>query len=171
MTDTGDGHLALRPVQGSDLDGLFAQVSDPESVAMAAFTSDSHSDRAAFDAWMARLLTSPDITVRAITVDGELVGSIASFVVEEQTEVSYWIERTQWGRGIASRALALFVQQIPVRPLYARAARDNIASLRVMEKVGFRPVGTEISFATARGTEIEETILRLGPESPATVDA
>ena len=40
-----------------------------------------------------------------------------------------------------------------------------------MEKVGFRPVGTEISFATARGTEIEETILRLGPESPATVDA
>lgn len=161
MAEPDDPPLALREVRGSDLDGLFAQMSDPESVAMAAFTSDSHSDRAAFDAWMTRLMTSPDIATRAITVNGDLVGSIASFVVDGQTEVSYWIERTVWGRGIASRALALFVEQLPVRPVYARAASDNFASLRVMEKVGFRPVGTEMSFAAARGVEIEETIMIL----------
>jgi hypothetical protein len=31
----------------------------------------------------------------------------------------------------------------------------------VLRKAGFVPIGTEISYANARGTEIEETILRL----------
>jgi RimJ/RimL family protein N-acetyltransferase len=165
MTDPGDQALALRAVQGSDLDSLFEQLSDPESLAMAAFISENQTDREAFDTWMARLMTSPDITTRAITWNGELVGSIASFVVEGQTEVSYWIARSAWGRGIASRALALFVDQIGTRPVYARAASDNVGSLRVMQKAGFRPVGTEMSFATARGMDIEETIMRLDADT------
>ena len=49
---------------------------------------------------------------------------------------------------------------MPVRPLHARAASDNAASLRVLAKAGFVPVGREVSFAPARGAEIEETILR-----------
>ena len=49
-----------------------------------------------------------------------------------------------------------------IRPLYARAASDNAGSLRVLGKTGFRIIDTEVSFAPARGTEIEETILRLG---------
>jgi RimJ/RimL family protein N-acetyltransferase len=165
MTESGEQPLALRAVRDSDLDSLFQQVSDPESVAMAAFTSENHTDRQAFDTWMAKLMSSPDITLRAITWNGDLVGSIASFVVEGQTEVSYWIERSAWGRDIASRALALFVDEIGARPLYGRAASDNVGSLRVLEKAGFRPVGTEMSFATARGMEIEETIMRLDADT------
>jgi RimJ/RimL family protein N-acetyltransferase len=46
------------------------------------------------------------------------------------------------------------------RPLYARAASDNAGSLRVLKKAGFQAVETECSFAPARKTEIEETILR-----------
>jgi RimJ/RimL family protein N-acetyltransferase len=48
------------------------------------------------------------------------------------------------------------------RPLHARAASDNRGSLRVLERAGFTVVGTEVSYANARGTEIEETVLRLG---------
>jgi RimJ/RimL family protein N-acetyltransferase len=99
--------------------------------------------------------------MRAITCNGKLVGSIASFVVEGETEVTYWIDRAAWGRGIASRALSLFLEVAQVRPLYARAATDNVASLRVLGKSGFRVIGTEVSFAPARGADIEETILRL----------
>lgn len=161
MTDSGDPPLVLRAVTDSDLDTLFEHLSDPESVAMAAFTSESSNDRAAFDAWMARLMNSPDITLRAITWNGDLVGSISSFVIDEQTEVSYWIARSAWGRGIASRAVSLFIDQIRIRPLYARAASDNVASLRVLEKAGFRPAGTEMSFAAGREMQIEETIMRL----------
>jgi RimJ/RimL family protein N-acetyltransferase len=152
--------IALRPVADADLDALFEQMRDPESVWMAAFTSDDPDDRAAFDAHMARVRFSPGITHRAITCDGQLVGSVASFVVDGETEVTYWIDRAAWGRGIASRALDLLMDLVPARPLYARAASDNAGSLRVLQKCGFQVIGTENSFASGRDGEIEETILR-----------
>jgi hypothetical protein len=31
----------------------------------------------------------------------------------------------------------------------------------VLQKVGFRPIGTEVAFAPARAAEIDETILEL----------
>ena len=49
---------------------------------------------------------------------------------------------------------------VPTRPLHARAASDNVASLRVLQKSGFRIIGTENSFASGRTSDIEETILR-----------
>ena len=152
--------VALRLIEDADLDALFEQQRDPESVRMAAFTPEGPDDRSRFDAHMARVRTSPEITNRAVTYGGQLVGSIASFVVDGHTEVTYWIDRAWWGRGIASRALALFLDVVAVRPLYARVASDNPGSLRVLRKAGFTATGTEKSFANARGTEIEETILR-----------
>jgi RimJ/RimL family protein N-acetyltransferase len=152
--------VTLRPVEDADLDRLFDQMRDPESVRMAAFTAADPGDRAAFDAHMAKVRASPEITMRAITREGVLVGSIASFVVDGQTEVTYWVDRSAWGQGIASNALELLIELVPVRPLYARAASDNARSLRVLEKAGFRPVGTERSYAPGRGAAIEETILR-----------
>jgi RimJ/RimL family protein N-acetyltransferase len=153
--------VALRAVEDADLDGLFDQMRDPQAVWMAAFTARDPNDRSAFDAHMASVRSAPDNTTRAITCDGHLVGSIASFVLEGHTEVTYWIDRAAWGRGIASRALALLLDLIGVRPVYARAASDNVGSLRVLHKAGFKTVGTETAFAPARNTEIEETILRL----------
>lgn len=128
---------------------------------MAAFTSEDPADRQRFDAHMVRVMESPENMLLAIVWKGDLVGSIGSFVMEGQTEVTYWIDRAAWGRGIASRALALFLEVVRVRPLYARAASDNLGSLRVLEKTGFRIIGTEVSFAPARRAEIEETILQL----------
>jgi len=101
------------------------------------------------------------VTTRAVTVDGRLVGSVASFVVDGDTEVTYWIDRSFWGQGIAGRALALLLESVRVRPLFARAASDNVRSLKVLQRAGFVVIGTEMSFANGRNTEIEETILRL----------
>ena len=153
--------VALRPVEDSDLDAVFHQMRDPESVRMAAFTAEDPDDRGRFDAHLARVRDSPDVTLRAVTCDGLLVGTISSFVVEGDTEVTYWIDRSAWGRGIASRALALLLREVPVRPVHARVASDNRASLRVVQKCGFAGVGTETSFAAGRNAHIEETILRL----------
>ena len=153
--------LALRPIVDDDLDDLFRMMQDPEAVMMAAFTTEDPTDRAHFDAHMARIRTDPTTTNRAITIDGVLVGSIAAFVMEGDTELTYWIDRPLWGRGIASEAVALFLKVVTTRPLHARAASDNAASLRVLRKNGFQPRRTEISYAAARRTEIEETVLRL----------
>lgn len=153
--------VALRPVEDSDLDALFEQMRDPESVRMAAFTAEDPDDRTAFDAHMAKIRTSPDTSIRAITVDDQLVGSIGWFVIDGDTEVTYWIDRAFWGQGIAGRALALLLDSVPVRPLVARAASDNVRSIRVLQKAGFAITGTDVGFANARNAEIEETILRL----------
>lgn len=153
--------VALRPVDDSDLDALFEQMRDPEAVHLAAFTAEDPADRAAFDAHMAKIRAAPGVTNRAVTVDGRLVGSIASFVIEGDTEVTYWIDRSFWGQGIASRALALLLELVPVRPLFARVASDNAGSLKVLQRAGFIVTGTEMAFANARNSEIEETILRL----------
>jgi RimJ/RimL family protein N-acetyltransferase len=154
--------VGLRPVTDADLDTLFAQMSDPESVRMAAFTAPDPSDRSAFDAHMERVLSSPSNLHRAVECDGVLVGSIASFVVEGDTEVTYWIDRAHWGRGIATRALGLLLELVPVRPVFARAASDNLGSLRVLSRCGFEVIGTNRDYAAARDAVIEETILRLG---------
>jgi len=153
--------VALRPIEDRDLDALFDQMRDPESVWMAAFIARDPNDRLAFDAHMARLRASPEITMRAVTRDGQLVGSVASFVVDGDTEVTYWIDRAAWGHGIASRALDLLLDLVPARPLHARAASDNAGSLRVLQKSGFKIIGTEISFAPGRNADVEETILRM----------
>ena len=152
--------VALRPMEDRDLDLVFEQMRDPQSVHMAAFTAADPDDRAAFDAHILRVRAARDVTMRAVTCDGELAGQVASYVSEGDTEVTYWIGRSWWGRGIATRALELLLDLVPVRPLHARAASDNIASLRVLAKAGFVPVGREISYAPARGAQIEETILR-----------
>jgi len=153
--------VELRQVNVSDLDAIFEQMRDPASVRMAAFTAEDPDDRTAFDSHMAKVMESRDTTNRAIVYDDQFVGTIASFVSEGATEVTYWIDRSHWGKGIASRALALLIDEIAVRPLHARVASDNIGSLRVLQKNGFRVIGTETSYAPARGTEIEETLLEL----------
>jgi RimJ/RimL family protein N-acetyltransferase len=154
--------VALRPIDDSDLDALFDQMRDPESVQMAAFTATDPNDREAFDAHISKVRTSPDVTMRAVEREGRLVGSIASFVVEGDTEITYWIDRAVWGQGVAGQALALFLDTVSVRPLYARAASDNVGSLKVLQKAGFTIIGTEVSYANGRNAEIEETVLRLG---------
>jgi RimJ/RimL family protein N-acetyltransferase len=76
-------------------------------------------------------------------------------------EITYWLGREYWGKGIATRALGQFLAQVVTRPLYGRAAKDNIASIRVMEKCGFTHTDEDKGFANARGEMVEEVILIL----------
>jgi RimJ/RimL family protein N-acetyltransferase len=154
-------HIALRQVEVGDLDAIFEQMRDPESVRMAAFTPEDPSDRSRFDAHMAKIMASSENRLWAIIRDSRLVGTIGSYVSEGATEVTYWIDRSCWGQGIATQALRLMLEEISVRPIRARAASDNAGSLRVLVKVGFHPIGTELAFAPGRAAEIEETILKL----------
>jgi RimJ/RimL family protein N-acetyltransferase len=154
-------NVSLRPLEDRDLDTLFRQWTDPESIRMAAFTSENQTDRRAFLDRTARLRADTSVSHRVIDVDGAAAGTIGSFRIDDQLEVTYWIDRTQWGKGIASAALQILLAETAERPVYARAASDNVASIRVLEKAGFQRVGVDRGFAAGRGEEIEETILRL----------
>jgi hypothetical protein len=125
--------VSLRPLVDADLDAIYEQMKDPESVRMAAFTPDDPADRHAFLVHMSRVRDDPSVVQRVIEADGTIAGTIASFRIDDQTEVTYWIDRALWGRGIASAALQSFLSMTTERPLFARAAADNAASLRVLE--------------------------------------
>ncbi|MFD0314186.1 GNAT family N-acetyltransferase [Streptomyces flavalbus] len=152
--------IALRPVHDSDLPVFFRQMNDPESLRMAAFTAKDPADRDAFDAHWARVRASDDV-VRTVLADGDVVGSAAVYGTPGEREVTYWIDRAYWGRGIATAALRQLLAEVPERPLYARAAADNAGSLRVLERCGFRVTAHTTGFAQARGEEIEEVVLHL----------
>ena len=154
-------NVSLRPLEDGDLDAIFQHVTDPESVRMAAFTAEDQTDHAAFLARMSRVRANTSASNRVIELDGAIVGTIASFRIDDQLEVTYWVDRAYWGKGIASAALQILLAETAERPVYGRAASDNVGSLRVLEKAGFRRVGVDRGFAAGRGEEIEETILRL----------
>jgi RimJ/RimL family protein N-acetyltransferase len=154
-------NVSLRPMEDRDLDTIYRQNTDPESIRMAAFTARDQTDRGAFLERMTRLRADPSVSHLVIDVDGAAAGTIGRFRMDGRLEVTYWVDRAQWGRGIASAALRLLLAETDERPVYARAASDNVGSLRVLEKAGFRRVGVDRGFAPGRGEEIEETILRL----------
>jgi RimJ/RimL family protein N-acetyltransferase len=153
--------ISLRDVQESDLAVFFEYQSDPEANHMAAFTAKDPTDKDAFMAHWARILNDETTTNKTILLGREVVGHIASFIQFGEREVSYWLGRQYWGRGLATQALTKFLADFTVRPLYGRAAKDNVASIRVLEKCGFTICGEDKGFANARGEEVEEYILKL----------
>ncbi|HKV86025.1 MAG TPA: GNAT family N-acetyltransferase [Ktedonobacterales bacterium] len=153
--------VILRAVIESDLPIFFEQQRDPAANHMAAFTSRDPNDRDAFMAHWTRILGDEANITRTIVAGGEVAGNIASFLMEGEREVGYWLGKPYWGRGIASAALRAFLGEITLRPLHARAAKDNAASLRVLQKCGFSITGEGSGYAEARHAETEEYILTL----------
>jgi len=94
-------NVSLRPLEDRDLDTIYQQVTDPESIQMAAFTTENQTDRGAFLNRMSRVRADTSGSYRVIDVDGAIAGTIASFRIDHQPEATYWVDRTQWGKGIA----------------------------------------------------------------------
>ncbi|OYW74238.1 MAG: hypothetical protein B7Z37_18640 [Verrucomicrobia bacterium 12-59-8] len=153
----------LRPVIPDDLPVFFLHQLDKDAAYQAAFTVKDPADHAAFMAHWKRILAAPDIIVRTIVRDDRVAGHVMSYVEDGRPEVTYWLERESWGRGIATRALTEFLRHFqPARPIYARAAADNTASIRVLTRCGFALVGQSCGYANARGMEIDECLFQLG---------
>jgi ribosomal-protein-alanine N-acetyltransferase len=154
-------HIILTRTEGEDLHRLFEFQLDQESNFLAAFTAKDPNDKKAFIEKYTRHLADPTINMMTIRANGEILGSIAKFVMEEEAGITYWIGRKYWGQGVATTALRKFLEMEPARPIYGRVAFDNYASQRVLENCGFVKTGTDRGFANARQAEIEEYIYRL----------
>ena len=157
------GHIELRDLDDDDLDAIFDMMRDPEAVAMAAFTSDDPDDRDAFDAWIDRQRGDADVLCQVVTENGGFAGTAAAFTVDGDREVSIWLARHAWGRGIATAALRLLVSHEAERPLYARAAAHNAGSIAVLTRGGFTEVSRNVDFAPGIGHVAEEIVFALVP--------
>ncbi|MBL9002113.1 MAG: GNAT family N-acetyltransferase [Phycisphaerae bacterium] len=155
----------LRPVCPTDVDALYAMQCDPEANRMAGTKPRGES---AFRELWSKSLADPDGLHRVIMHDGAVVGGISCFEMDSRVMVGYWIARSHWGRGLATRALAAFLELTRRRPLHAYAAVTNVASIRVLERCGFRRNGTFMGHETDRYTagEVAMLVLDEAPISP-----
>ncbi len=99
----------------------------------------------------------------AIMVDDKVVGSIGIFrqgnIHSQTAELGYYIAEEYWGKGIMTEAVKqicayVFAKSDIIR-IYAEPFAYNIASCRVLEKVGFQYEGTLRSNAVKNGRVID----------------
>ncbi|MDQ3549412.1 MAG: GNAT family N-acetyltransferase [Chloroflexota bacterium] len=132
MTDANG--VTLRDVVADDIPVFFEHQLDVEACEMAGFPARSWD---AFTSHWARILDDREIVARAVIADGRVAGNVVSFVQDGEREVGYWLGRDDWGRGVATLALSMFLTDEQRRPLYAHVAVQNLASRRVLQKCGF----------------------------------
>jgi RimJ/RimL family protein N-acetyltransferase len=146
------GEVELRDVIEADLPVFFEQQLDPDAVRMAAFPS---RDRDAFTAHWGRILADETVIKKAVLLDGRVAGNVVCWQQDGDRLVGYWIGKEYWGKGVATRALSEFLGHVKTRPLYARVAKHNVASIRVLEKSGF------IVSGEGEADDVEELVMKL----------
>lgn len=104
----------------------------------------------------ARIRVGDGNILRTIEADGAVAGNVLSWEQDGQRLIGYWVGREYWGHGVATRALALFADQLATRPLYAHVAVHNVGSIRVLEKCGFQRDHALEAAAPEPGDGIEE---------------
>ena len=107
-----------------------------------------------------KIMVNKNGIIKTILFDGHVAGNILSWEQSDKWEVGYWLGKEFWGKGIATKALAEFLDIVKIRPLFAHVVRHNIGSQRVLQKCGFVIAG-EDKFAEENGMKIEELILKL----------
>jgi RimJ/RimL family protein N-acetyltransferase len=151
--------ITLRRARETDIPTFVRLQTDAQAAYAAAFGAvRSEHDIAAH--W-AKVLRDSENETWVILAADEPVGFIGMFRRGADREITYWMDRALWGRGIAATAVSAFVGGVPFRPIFARVAADNVRSVRVLEKCGFSHVNTERGFAEQRGVEIDEFVYRL----------
>ena len=149
--------IIIRNVTEADLPIFFEQQLNPEATAMADFPP---RDRESFMAHWAKIMADESVILKTILFNSQVAGNIVCWEQFGEREVGYWLGKEFWGKGIATKALSEFLNQVKTRPLVAHVAKHNVASRRVLEKCGFMFVG-EDKYLDKRGTELEEFILKL----------
>ncbi len=151
-------NVLLREIEPQDLRTLYEFENAPAWCAMAMIKPRSKSE---FDEIWNKIIADDAAGIsknvqKAILADGQLCGTIGCRMVGECHDVGFGLGQQFWGRGIASRALALLLDLVPTRPVYATAATTNAGSIRVLTKSGFEIVEQRASEETRRYLACDE---------------
>ena len=147
-------NIALRQVQRADANEVALLLEDGR-VALGTATIPFHYGLGDAERWIESLATANSNRIEyAISEQdsGKFLGAISCATVGAEAEtanVAYWVGQRYWGRGIATRALALLLLDPAICGRYSilegRHLDANRASGRVLEKNAFRVVGHEMN--------------------------
>lgn len=93
-----------------------------------------------------------------VDLNGAMIGCVSFRALQQTPHIGYWLGRPYWGNGYMSEAVAaaagwLFLETDHDRVI-SDVLIDNPASLKVMEKVGFRRTGESSCPSAARGCDM-----------------
>lgn len=154
------GRLVLRPPHPDDLGRCAELLGDYEVSKMLSrvpYPYDLEQGRRYLERSVARWKTAGTADELGFHVDheGELIGGLGFKKLQETPEIGYWLGRPYWGKGFMSEALTAAIGWVfdnTAHDLLAcEAMTENPASIKVMEKAGFRPVGEVGCASVSRG--------------------
>ncbi|XP_047951162.1 uncharacterized N-acetyltransferase p20-like [Salvia hispanica] len=169
MAKFSDSDITLRPLDISDADAAVEWYMD-EKVSKFCSWEVFPSRESAVDYFVEQDLTHP--WNRAICAAGRVVGSITvSSFSGCRGELGYALASEYWGRGIATRAVALaatcaFLEMPHLERLEAVVDVDNPASQRVVEKAGFVREGVLRKYFLLKGRPRDAVIFSLLSTDP-----
>lgn len=162
--------LLLRPIRETDLDDLVAEVNDWDVARMLSRVPHPYGRPDAKE-YLTLARRNADIGRSIYLVmerDGRLIGNIGIGAMPTICEFGYWLGRAHWGQGLATEAgravLGYGFDVLGIRLVRSGIFADNLASLRVQMKLGFRRVGSGPRHCLARGTKVAhiDTVLTPG---------
>lgn len=126
------------------------------AAAMRYWSSPPHSDFAQTQAWIADMVAAAQNASEdfIIEIDGRVAGKVGAYKLPE---FGYILHPDFWGRGLATEAVSAFLGHVwRTRPDITKLNTDidprNTASVRLVEKLGFRETGrAERTFETHIG--------------------
>ncbi|MEU1606886.1 GNAT family N-acetyltransferase [Micromonospora matsumotoense] len=141
--------LRLRPVRDVDVDRILEYRNLPE---VTYWLLRTEVEPAAFRAAWRRAAEDPDDHSMAVTLDGLVIGTVSLEVLDgmgqpgmparTEAQLGYIFDPAHSGHGYATEAVAAMVAHafagLAVRRITAGCFADNLASVRVLEKVGMR---------------------------------
>jgi ribosomal-protein-alanine N-acetyltransferase len=133
--------LVLRRARPDDLDAIHAIMADPET--MRFWATSPHASRDVSRSWLDSMLSSPPDRSDDFVIElaGEAVGKLGAWRLPE---MGFLLRRDLWGRGLASEALAAYLEYMAGRGVPFLAADvdpRNQSSLALLARFGFRITG------------------------------
>lgn len=106
--------------------------------------------RADAEAFLDKVFEQQPMTFSAIATEQEAIGSIGLTFGEDvhryTAELGYWLAEPFWNKGIMTEAVSKFTnfafERFELNRIFAEPYTNNTASVRVLEKSGFKREGT-----------------------------
>ena len=164
MTVIRTPRLTLRPFNEGDIDAMVALLNDWEVaqwLAIPPFPYRRADARFYVDHVRANHEAGPATEFAIALTDGDgVVGSVGLRMKSDDSRhaaIGYWLGQPHWGHGYASEAVGAVVAygfgSLGLERIEAETDPENERSARVLEKVGFRPIG-QASASQARSCSV-----------------
>jgi RimJ/RimL family protein N-acetyltransferase len=143
-------HFTLRPFRKSDLPSVVKHISDKTIAARTDAPIPYPYTMKHAEEWYRKIRNRArrkGLKARefAIDINGEAVGCIAIFPKGHTAGIGYWLGRAYWNKGIMTEAVTEITKygfnELGLRRVHASTFPQSKASMRVLEKAGFKLEG------------------------------